>query len=417
MKNSLFLTILGGLFFQSAVFAESGHDLPFDSAKYKQSIYQRLDFISELTQELVDPSLIASSLPTLTPPTVQGRLSVLQKDVPLDYNDQVQSYIDRYRADRYQSHLSRMLGLGQYYFPVFEKNFKEVGIPEEIKYLSIIESALDPHAVSRAGATGPWQFMHATARVYGLEMDRHIDERKDPDIASHAAARYIKAAHERFGDWLLAIAAYNCGPGNVLKAINRSGKEHPDFWEIQPFLPKETRNYIPAFIAMLYVMESHEDFGIEAAETHLQIKTEVVNVQNRLSFSMIAAVIQEDESLLETLNPAYKGGTIHGSFDQPRKLILPEVSTESYPHLYAILHETHALPEDTQMLIAQAGAPAVKPSMDSSNNTRTTYTVRRGDTLSGIASKHKGTTVSRIKTANNLKNNRIHPGMKLIITF
>lgn len=416
MKNSLFLTSCGLLFFQSVAFAESGHDLALDSAEYKQSIYQKLDFISELTEELIDPSLISSSLPILTPPTVQGRLSVLQKYVPLDYNEQVQAYIDRYRADRYQSHLSRMLGLGQYYFPIFEKNFQEVGIPEEIKYLSIIESALDPHAVSRVGATGLWQFMHATARVYGLEMDRHIDERKDPDIASHAAARYIKEAYDRFDDWLLAIAAYNCGPGNVVKAITRSGKENPDFWDIQPFLPKETRNYIPAFIAMLYVMESHMDFGIEPAETHLQIKTEVVNVQSSLSFSMLAAVIGEEESLLEALNPAYKGGGIHGSIDQPRKLILPEVSMESFPHLYAVLHEAHALPEDTKMLLAQAGVKESKPSTDTGNR-KTIYTVRRGDTLSGIASKHKGATVSGIKTANNLKSNRIQPGMKLIITF
>ncbi|HZH54216.1 MAG TPA: transglycosylase SLT domain-containing protein, partial [Sphingobacteriaceae bacterium] len=301
-------------------------------------------------------------------------------------------------------------------FPIFEKNFKQVGIPEEIKYLSIIESSLDPHAVSRVGATGPWQFMHATARVYGLEMNRLIDERKDPDIASHAAARYIKEAYERFDDWLLAIAAYNCGPGNVLKAIKRSGKENPDFWEIQAYLPRETRNYIPAYIAMLYVMESASDFGIEPAETELQIKTEVVNVQSNLSLSTLAAVLQEDESLLAALNPAYKGGKINGSLEQPRRLVLPEVSMESYPHLYAVLHEAHALPEATKLLLAQVDAE-VSQSNPNALDQRTTYTVRRGDTLSGIASKHKGATVSRIKTANNLKSNRIQPGMKLIITF
>lgn len=405
VKNSLLLTVAGTLIIQSAALAGStshsytdDKESAADSAKRQEAIYQKLDFISEMSYEMVDSSIILQALPVLTPPTVEGRLSVLKTAVPLKYNEQVQTYIDRYSTDVYRNYLSRMMGLGEYYFPIFEQVFEQEGLPKEIKYLSIVESALDPHAVSRVGATGPWQFMYATAKFHGLEMNRQIDERKDPVASSRAAARYLNELHERFGDWLLAIASYNCGPGNLLKAIKRSGLENPDYWAVQPFLPKETRNYVPAFIAMLYMLEYHEDFGIFPTENELALETEIINVQHSIPFSTIAEAIQVDESIVAKLNPAYKGGVVHGSVDQPRRLVLPEVSMEVFPTLYAVLHESHVLPAGQKQLLASA-----------------TYTVRRGDTLSGIAKKYKGASVTTIKTANNLKSNRIQPGMKLII--
>lgn len=407
VKTEVLLTAIGIFLFQSVAWAHANPTKLTDSVSQQENIYEQLNFITEMTSELVDSSLLVSPLPVPTPPTVEGRLSLLKSGIPLDYNDQVQAYIDRYSTDRYRSYLSRMMGLGGYYFPIFEKSLEDFGVPKEIKYLSIVESALDPLAVSRVGATGIWQFMHATAKVYGLEIDRQLDERRDPVAASQAAARYLAESYERFGDWLLAIASYNCGPGNVLRAIKRSGEDNPDFWTIQRFLPKETRNYVPAFIATLYMLEFHEEHGIyPSEEVDLPLVTEVVNVQQSIPFSVIAAAIKSDESMLKRLNPAYKGTVIHGSEEMPRRLVLPKVSTEDFSTLYAVLHEPQMLSDEKQTLLAQAAKKAEPVS----------YTVRKGDTLSGIASKHQGATVSSIRTANNLKGNRIHPGMKLIIT-
>ncbi|MGV3546483.1 MAG: lytic transglycosylase domain-containing protein, partial [Pedobacter sp.] len=178
------------------------------------------------------------------------RLDSIQQTVPLDYNEYVQTYIDIYTKRK--AMYGDMLGLSSYYFPIFEKALKTYNIPTEIKYLSIVESSLNPHAVSRVGATGLWQFMFGTAKAYGLNMDNFVDERKDPIQASYAAAAYFRDAYEELGDWLLAIAAYNCGKGNVNRAIMKAGSRN--FWDIRKFLPKETSNYVPAFIAAVYVM-------------------------------------------------------------------------------------------------------------------------------------------------------------------
>ena len=178
------------------------------------------------------------------------RLDSIQKDVQLDYNEFVQTYIDTY--SRHKDEMGRVLGLSQYYFPIYEKAFREAGIPEEIKYLSIVESKLDPTAVSRVGATGPWQFMAATAKLYGLNMNNYVDDRRDPVQASYAAAAYLKDAYMMFGDWLLAIASYNCGKSSVERAVAKAGSL--DFWAVRQYLPTETRNYVPAFIGVAYVM-------------------------------------------------------------------------------------------------------------------------------------------------------------------
>ncbi|HLW50076.1 MAG TPA: transglycosylase SLT domain-containing protein [Sphingobacteriaceae bacterium] len=406
MKNSFVLAVFLAC---TVVFSYAGHrntagnDAETDSIKRQLYMYEKLDLITETAIPLLNEIGLSTELPKLTAPTVEGKLKQLLTAVPLDYNAQVQSYIDRYSTDRYRSYLSRMMGLSTYYFPIYEQVFKETGLPAEIKYLSIIESALDPHAVSRVGATGLWQFMYATAKMYELRMDRHMDERKDPVLASYAASRYLLEGYERFGDWLLAIAAYNCGPGNVQKAIQRSGKENPDFWTISPFLPRETRNYVPAFIAMTYMLEYHEEHGIFPEGEVPQVgETQLISVQNPVPFSTLAAAIGTDESLLKFLNPAYKQDFVNGSVETPKRLILPQVSPANYGELYAVLNETdHSISNEALLAASQ---PAT-----------VTYTVKRGDTLSGIAKKHKGATVNGIKTANGLKSNQIKPGMKLQI--
>lgn len=406
MKNSLVLTVFlaSTFFFAFAGNADiSENDAKTDSIKRQQQIYEKLDLISESAIPLMDEVGAFPTLPVMTAPTVEGKLKQLLTTVPLDYNSQVQGFIDRYSTDRYRSYLSRMMGLGAYYFPIYERIFREAGLPVEIKYLSIVESALDPHAVSRVGATGLWQFMHATAKVYGLQMDRHMDERKDPFAASHAAAKYLLESYQTFGDWLLAIASYNCGPGNVMKAIKRSGQENPDYWAISPYLPKETRNYVPAFIAMTYMLEYHEEHGIFPVEMpDFGKETQMISVQHPIPFAVIAAAINVDESSLKFLNPAYKMGFVNGSAESPMRLVLPQVAPADYEQLYAVLNEpNHPIRKET---LLAANRPA-----------SVTYTVKKGDTLSGIAKKHKGATVTGIKTANNLKSNQIRPGMKLQI--
>ena len=202
------------------------------------------------------------------------RLDSIKKDVPLDYNEYVQSYIDTYLSPDQRENMARVLGLTKYYFPIYEKAFHDAGIPEEIEYLSIVESQLNPYAVSRVGATGLWQFMSTTARTYGLNMDAYVDERRDPIQSSYAAAAYLKDAYQQFGDWLLAIASYNCGKSNVIRAIEKAGAS--DFWSIRQYLPVETRGYVPAYIAVTYVMNYYKQHNIVPQGCSSSLKTDTV---------------------------------------------------------------------------------------------------------------------------------------------
>lgn len=432
-------------------------------------INSRLDLIADSVNfvHLDDLDLTSTPMLKLVPTTIEGRLAYLQKEVPLTYNEQVQSYIDVYSTDRYKRYLSRMMGLGQYYFPIYERIFAEKGVPIEIKYLSIVESALNPDAVSRVGATGLWQFMFATARMYDLKIDSYIDERKDPIAASYAAAGHLLDAYHRFGDWLMAIAAYNCGAGNVIRAIHRSGKSNPDYWAISPYLPRETRNYVPAFIAMTYMLEYHKEHEIYPAETEMPLNTETVWVQKSVSFDGIAQALNIEDDTIAVLNPAYKRGVVNGTAESPRRLILPEVKPVAYPALYAVLnnapksdrlkvvHASNSTPAkvlvhqvlkgETLEKIAKQYQVTVQdlrvwnnlkqhiivpgqqlrvsgdqqqPGQKDKKSTPTyiTYRVKRGDTLSDIAQKHRGATVSGIRSANALKGNIIKPGMMLKIS-
>jgi len=389
------------------------------------------------------------------PATIEGRLAYLQKTIPLTYNEQVQSYIDVYSTERYKKYLSNMMGLANYYFPIYERVFREMGIPEEIKYLSIVESALNPHAVSRVGATGLWQFMFATARMYNLTIDSYIDERKDPVAASYAAAAYLLDAYRTFNDWLLAIASYNCGQGNVLRAIQRSGLSNPDYWAISRYLPGETRRYVPAFIAMTYMLGYHEEHGIAPVSENTIDSIETVWVQKHVRFRDVAHALNVDENVIRTLNPAYKRAVVNGSPESPRRLTLPQITPEVYPALYAALNNTLDHP---QVLNASNRTDDTRPELTAhrvrkgetlgtiakrygvtvqdlkawngikknvivpgqslrvqASATYTTYRVRKGDTLSGIAARHRTASVSEIKALNGLKGNRITPGMTLKI--
>ena len=262
------------------------------------------------------------------------RLDSIQKDVPLDYNAFVQSYIDTYVTGNQREGLGRIIGLTKYYFPIYEKVFHDAGIPEEIKYLSIVESQLNPYAVSRVGATGPWQFMGTTAKIYGLNMDTYVDERRDPIQSSYAAAAYLKDAYQQFGDWLLAIASYNCGKSNVLRAIEQANGA-TDFWSIQKYLPVETRGYVPAYIAVTYVMNYYKKHNIVPQSCNLSVmKTDTVLVSKFISLNSVARVLNISLAQLAQLNPSYKVMIINGSPSAPKTLVIPQSAKEKYTTLY-----------------------------------------------------------------------------------
>ncbi len=471
--NKISAVAVGSMFCVHVALSETfPTDLPSDTSTTEQTIDVQLERIADNINFVdLEDELELSPLFAFVPATVEGRLAYLQKDVPLTYNDQVQSYIDAYSTDRYKRHLEQMMGLSQYYFPIYERAFSEAGVPEEIKYLSIVESALNPHAVSRVGATGLWQFMFATARMYDLTIDSYVDERKDPIAASRAAAAFLSDAYHEFGDWLLAIASYNCGSGNVLRAIQRSGVAHPDYWDISPFLPRETRNYVPAFIAITYMMAYYEEHGIIPAAITIPAQTEIVWVQKHVPLGGVAKALDMEEEVIKSLNPAYKRGVVNGTADLPKRLILPEAPPQAYPALYAVLNtpnkmeafyaaevdanvpagaeatahrvrkgetlgeianQYHVSVQDLkvwnglkkntivpgqQLRVMAVGGPSGKSAAPPSaaDASYVSYRVKKGDTLSGIAKQYRKASVSTIKSDNGLRSNRIDPGMTLKI--
>jgi len=364
-----------------------------------------------LKDSLFTPGIVRNPILSYQNLVYKNRLESIQKDVSLSYNEYVQKYIDIYTGRKEQ--IGKMLGLSEYYFPIFEKALKEVGIPEELKFLTVVESALNPQAVSRSGAVGPWQFMYQTARGYGLIMDNYTDERKDPVKASYAAAKYLFDAHAKIGDWLLAIAAFNCGTGAVTRAIAKSGGV-ADFWKVRPFLPVQTQNYVPAFIATVYSMKFFKDHEISVKPAGFSTLTDVVPVNKRISMSSIAAAANIDIKELLLLNPALKKEIVNGSELTPIPLVLPLVKNHTYTSLYELFNESTNLTKPVP-LIASANLTAIEKT-ESKKNTGLYlyYTVKPGDTLSEIADK-KGSSVSNIKALNGLKKSTIKVGMRLKI--
>lgn len=255
------------------------------------------------------PRILVADLPDSV---IANRLRQIPSAIELTYNEKVRSHIIYY-VDKIGDRVGVMLGLSKYYFPIFENILDQAGVPEELKYLVIIESALNPTAVSRAGATGPWQFMHSTGKIYDLRINSIIDDRRDPIKSTYAAARYLKDLYKIYGDWTLALAAYNCGPGNVNKAIRRSGKD--TFWEMYDYLPRETRGYVPAYIAAVYAMTYHKEHGIEVAPLSkpLAIISDTIMLTKDIHFKQIEEVMNISVEQLKEMNPQYKTDIIPGS--------------------------------------------------------------------------------------------------------
>lgn len=315
------------------------------------------------------------------------RMSEIPAEMELSYNQVVRSYIDSY-VHRYPKNLSKLLGLSQYYFPIFERELLAEGLPMELKYLPVIESALNPTARSKVGAMGLWQFMPYTGKLYGLEINSLVDERCDVIKSTKAAVKYLKDLYSIYNDWLLVIAAYNCGPGNVNKAIKRANKG-TDYWAIYNYLPRETRGYVPAFIAVNYAMEyATEVYNICPSESKMPVLVDTVMVSDRMHFEQIAANMPITVEQLRKLNPQYKLDIIP-AHKKPCAIVFPVNDTLDFiaakDSILEYEKEKYAKRMETAVVL------------------QTTYKIRSGDNLWDIAKK-KGTTVAAIRKANPNKN-------------
>ena len=353
------------------------------------------------------------------------RLKSIPTIIEMPFNSVVRTYIDMYTGKK-RSLVESMLGMSLYYMPIFEEALEREGLPIELKYLPVIESALNPDAVSRAGATGLWQIMLSTARGLGLEVNTLVDERRDPVASSAAATKYLRQLHDIYNDWSLAIAAYNCGPGNVNKALRRAGADtdstRRDFWAIYPYLPKETRGYVPCFIAATYVMNHYNKHNISPALAKRPIVTDSVHVHHRVNFKQIADVLQLPVEELKILNPQYRKQEIPGDI-RPYSLVLPANQVYSY-----IISEKSIAARDAGLY---ARRDVVEPATGLEPRTATVngvegewvtvedvkyHKVARNETLSSIAKKY-GVTVATIKRANkNISRPKRGQSLKIVTT-
>ena len=339
------------------------------------------------------------------------RLERMNSFIRLPYNETVKNYMVLY-AEKMPTKMGQMLGLAEYYMPIFEETFRKYGLPLELKYMAIIESALNPVAVSRVGATGMWQFMHATARNYGLKIDSYIDERMDPVASVDAAARYLRDAYRIFGDWSLAISSYNCGSGNVNKAIKRSGRR--DFWSIYPYLPRETRGYVPAMVGAMYAINYAKEYGLEPSPVQIPAHVDTFMVNKNLHFRQVSEVMGIPIDDLRDLNPQYYKDIVPGAQgDQVFRLPF------NYSNRFLDLQDTIYKYKSDEMFaggsveLSGRSAPVTRQAASSASSGQWVYyKVRKGDTLGKIASRNH-TTIKNIKSWNNLRSDRINIGQRL----
>ena len=341
------------------------------------------------------------------------RLGKLPTVIEMPFNSVVKGAI-RYYVNRPQL-VENMLGLSLYYMPIFEDALERHKMPLELKYLPVIESALVPTAVSKAGAGGLWQFMPPTAKGMGLEINSLVDQRRDPYLASDAAARYLKQLYQTYNDWSLAIAAYNCGPGNVNKALRRAGDGKHDFWEIYPFLPTETRGYVPTFIAANYIMNYHKDHNISPALARRPLVTDTVHVSRRVHFDQISQVMDIPVAELRALNPQFRTDLIPGDI-HPYSLVLP--SLQAYAYIVnedSIVNHNAAKYSRRGVVEPATGASVGRDARGEYYDEEVVkwHTVKRGETLSKIARKY-GVTVAEIRKYNRVGKS-VKAGKKLKI--
>lgn len=331
------------------------------------------------------------------------RIKDMNSFITLPYNDIVKRNIILY-SEKMPERMAHMLGLCEYYMPIFQETFDRYDMPEELKAMAIIESAMNPLAVSRAGAKGMWQFMYQTAKIYGLQIDSFVDERLDPIKSADAAARYLMDSYEIFGDWNLAIASYNCGAGNVRKAIRRSGGSR-EFWDIWPYLPRETRGYVPAFVGALYTLNYYQEHGIKPEAVQMPVHVDTFQVKKMLHLKQVSELTGAPLDELKNLNPQYRHEIIPGN---EREYIL------RIPHRYSNAFIDNEDSLYTHKADVYFNPVTLKKIKDGGDGERIVYKVKSGDYLGKIASRYR-CSVSQIKRWNNLKSNNIRVGQRLVI--
>lgn len=336
------------------------------------------------------------------------RLASMPTIVRMPYNNMVRNCIDRYVKNG-RSQVSYLLGISELYFPIIEEEIDRLGVPHELKYLPIIESALNPKAASRMGAKGLWQFMFTTGKLYELKTNNYIDERFDPVKSTRAALLYLNDLYGMFQSWELAIAAYNCGPGNIKKAIKRSGGS-TDFWKIYPWLPQETRGYLPGFIAASYVMTYYEDHGICPMEPKLPIATDTLHINKNLHFKQIAEVCGIDIEEIRSLNPQYLKDIIPGE-NETYVLRLTNNTISKF-----IENENAIYNHDVEKYFPKVNIDKMLKEAKENNGAGNVirHKIKEGETLGGIALKYK-VSVKQIMRWNNMKNSNIRAGKYLRI--
>jgi membrane-bound lytic murein transglycosylase D len=355
-------------------------------------------------------STLSDSLISAIPDSVYvNRLKNLDSYINLPFNETVKHIISFYH--RRPTQVSIMMGLSNYYFPLFEEILAKYNLPLELKYLPIIESALNPRAISRVRASGLWQFMYGTAKLYGLEINSFVDERFDPIKSTEAACHFLKDLYSIYNDWHLVIAAYNCGPGNINKAIRRSGGEQ-NYWDIYYKLPKETREYIPTYIAATYVMNYSKDQGLSPTEPSFKLQTDTIELRAYYNFAQISATLNIPIEELRQLNPQYVRDIIPAKSDKPYILKLPVDKISAFinnqAQIYAYNRDKFF--PNNQIIIPKGGLA----SMDVNGKKKIYYTVRDGESPGSIAKKHH-VTLASLRSWNNIRHDVIRVGQKLAI--
>lgn len=331
------------------------------------------------------------------------RIKKMNSFIQLPYNEIVRNYIIMY-SEKMHKRMPHMLGICKYYMPIFEEIFDRYGLPVELKAMAIIESAMDPRAESRVGAKGMWQFMYQTAKIYDLHVDSFVDERMDPIKSCDAAAQYLLDAYNMFGDWSLAIASYNCGAGNVRKAIKRAGGSRK-FWDIWEYLPRETRSYVPAFVGALYTLEYYKEHGLKPEAVGMPSGIDTLVINKQLHLRQVSELTGAPLDQLKNLNPQYRHEIIPGH-EREYILRLPYQYTSSF-----IENEDTLYKHKAEVYFDPV---AIKKIKDEGDGVRIIYKVKNGDYLGKIASKHR-VSVAKIKKWNKLKNDNIRVGQKLVI--
>jgi len=383
-----------------------GYDSLLMELNHRNAVESYTRYVNEFIN--FDPSTVDMS-GTLSDDVYEKRLKMMATEVQLPYNDVVKRYIAVYTSTR-NGMMERVLGSAQYYFPMIEEALYRHKLPMELKMLPVIESALIPRAESSASAVGLWQFMLRTGKYYGLEVNSFVDERCDPVKATEAACLFLKDLYKMYGDWTLVIAAYNCGPGNVNKALKRVPNA-TSYWEIYDYLPRETRGYMPAFIAASYAYTYHKAHNMNPRPPAYPIATDTIMVNRMLHLEQVSSTLGMPMEILEELNPQYRINVIP-ALDREYPITLPQSSICDFIEKQSEIHSKDTLYLAKYLNVtnlsdasikATSGTSGSSASTASSSSGKVTYKVKKGDTLGGIASRYK-TTVANIMKWNNIKN-------------